>query len=167
MLHIVSGGGEVSVSGEGEVTPSATEGLRPRRRRVSGLGDGEVSASGYGGGSASGDGSLRRPGTDRAAAVYQGFFKAYQSLGRFRDGSSFKTWLLQLVVNETRNTVRSAGRRTTRSSRPHNDGRQPAQRARTASASIARACPADRPRPGSPSPPRAARRGPQLRSMPG
>ncbi|WP_199552260.1 RNA polymerase sigma factor [Streptomyces sp. N35] len=49
-------------------------------------------------------------GADAEDVVQAAFFKAYQSLGRFRDDSSFKPWLLQIVVNETRNTVRSAGR---------------------------------------------------------
>ncbi|WP_093614101.1 RNA polymerase sigma factor [Streptomyces indicus] len=49
-------------------------------------------------------------GADAEDVVQAAFFKAYQSLGRFRDGSAFKPWLLQIVVNETRNTVRSAGR---------------------------------------------------------
>lgn len=42
--------------------------------------------------------------------VQQAFSKAYCSLGRFRDGSAFKPWLLPIVANETRNTVRSAVR---------------------------------------------------------
>ncbi|WP_372345876.1 RNA polymerase sigma factor [Streptomyces sp. KL116D] len=42
--------------------------------------------------------------------MQQSFFKAYRSLGRFKDGSAFKPWLLTIVANETRNTVRSAGR---------------------------------------------------------
>lgn len=38
------------------------------------------------------------------------FFKAYRALDGFRDGSSFRPWLLRIVANETRNTVRSAKR---------------------------------------------------------
>ncbi|WP_327353930.1 RNA polymerase sigma factor [Streptomyces sp. NBC_01304] len=49
-------------------------------------------------------------GADAEDVVQQAFFKAYCSLGRFREGSSFRPWLLRIVANETRNTVRSAGR---------------------------------------------------------
>ncbi|MFI7384553.1 RNA polymerase sigma factor [Streptomyces sp. NPDC049813] len=49
-------------------------------------------------------------GADAEDVVQQSFFKAYRSLGRFRDGSAFKPWLLKIVANETRNTVRSVGR---------------------------------------------------------
>ncbi|MER5259917.1 sigma-70 family RNA polymerase sigma factor [Streptomyces sp. NPDC002855] len=49
-------------------------------------------------------------GSDAEDVVQQAFFKAYCSLGRFRDGSAFKPWLLSIVANETRNTVRSAVR---------------------------------------------------------
>ncbi|MET8328747.1 sigma-70 family RNA polymerase sigma factor [Streptomyces sp. NPDC005181] len=49
-------------------------------------------------------------GADAEDVVQSAFFKAYQSLGRFREGSAFRPWLLRIVVNETRNTVRSAGR---------------------------------------------------------
>lgn len=49
-------------------------------------------------------------GSDAEDVVQQAFFKAYCSLGRFRDGSAFKPWLLAIVANETRNTVRSAAR---------------------------------------------------------
>ncbi|MGA4850800.1 RNA polymerase sigma factor [Streptomyces sp. G5(2025)] len=49
-------------------------------------------------------------GPDAEDVVQQAFFKAYCSLGRFRDGSAFKPWLLAIVANETRNTVRSAVR---------------------------------------------------------
>ncbi|MGW6025926.1 RNA polymerase sigma factor [Streptomyces sp. NPDC055099] len=49
-------------------------------------------------------------GADAEDVVQQAFFKAYCSLGRFRDGSAFKPWLLAIVANETRNTVRSAVR---------------------------------------------------------
>ncbi|WP_018528505.1 sigma-70 family RNA polymerase sigma factor [Streptomyces sp. HmicA12] len=50
-------------------------------------------------------------GADAEDVVQQSFFKAYCGLGRFRDGSAFKPWLLRIVANETRNTIRSAGRR--------------------------------------------------------
>ncbi|WP_395362803.1 RNA polymerase sigma factor [Streptomyces sp. YH02] len=49
-------------------------------------------------------------GAEAEDVVQQAFFKAYRSLGRFREGSAFRPWLLRIVVNETRNTVRSAGR---------------------------------------------------------
>ncbi|MGY0018187.1 RNA polymerase sigma factor [Streptomyces sp. cg35] len=49
-------------------------------------------------------------GADAEDVVQQSFFKAYRSLGRFKDGSAFRPWLLKIVANETRNTVRSAGR---------------------------------------------------------
>lgn len=49
-------------------------------------------------------------GSDAEDVVQQAFLKAYCSLGRFRDGSAFKPWLLSIVANETRNTVRSAVR---------------------------------------------------------
>ncbi|GGT11854.1 hypothetical protein GCM10010271_13330 [Streptomyces kurssanovii] len=38
------------------------------------------------------------------------FLKAYQALGRFREGAAFRPWLLRIVANETRNTVRSVVR---------------------------------------------------------
>lgn len=49
-------------------------------------------------------------GADAEDVVQSAFFKAYQALGRFRDGAPFRPWLLRIVMNETRNTVRSAGR---------------------------------------------------------
>jgi RNA polymerase sigma-70 factor (ECF subfamily) len=49
-------------------------------------------------------------GADAEDVVQAAFFKAYRSLGAFRDGASFRPWLLRIVVNETRNTVRSAVR---------------------------------------------------------
>ncbi len=49
-------------------------------------------------------------GAEAEDVVQAAFFKAYQSLGRFREGSAFRPWLLRIVANETRNTVRSAGR---------------------------------------------------------
>ncbi|MER5885511.1 sigma-70 family RNA polymerase sigma factor [Streptomyces sp. NPDC001941] len=52
-------------------------------------------------------------GADAEDVVQQAFFKAYRSLGAFREGESFRPWLLRIVVNETRNTVRSAARRRT------------------------------------------------------
>ncbi|WP_189800291.1 RNA polymerase sigma factor [Streptomyces tanashiensis] len=49
-------------------------------------------------------------GAEAEDVVQQAFFKAYRSLGRFKEGGAFRPWLLRIVVNETRNTVRSAGR---------------------------------------------------------
>ncbi|MGW0316145.1 RNA polymerase sigma factor [Streptomyces flavidovirens] len=49
-------------------------------------------------------------GAEAEDVVQAAFFKAYQSLGRFREGSAFRPWLLRIVANETRNTVRSASR---------------------------------------------------------
>lgn len=49
-------------------------------------------------------------GADAEDVVQSAFFKAYQALGRFRDEASFRPWLLRIVMNETRNTLRSAGR---------------------------------------------------------
>ncbi|MFC7217385.1 RNA polymerase sigma factor [Streptomyces polyrhachis] len=47
-----------------------------------------------------------------AEDVVQGaFLKAYRALGGFRDGAEFRPWLLRIVANETRNTVRAARRR--------------------------------------------------------
>ena len=44
-------------------------------------------------------------------AAQEGFVKAYRALGRFRLGSPFRPWLLQIVANEARNRRRSVGRR--------------------------------------------------------
>ncbi|MER5225052.1 RNA polymerase sigma factor [Streptomyces flaveus] len=52
-------------------------------------------------------------GADAEDVVQQAFFKAYCTLGRFRDGAAFKPWLLSIVANETRNTVRTAVRQRT------------------------------------------------------
>jgi RNA polymerase sigma-70 factor (ECF subfamily) len=49
---------------------------------------------------------------DAEEAVQDGFVKAYRALGRFRDGSPFRPWLLRIVANEARNRRRSAGRRS-------------------------------------------------------
>ncbi|UYQ63963.1 RNA polymerase sigma factor [Streptomyces peucetius] len=49
-------------------------------------------------------------GADAEDVVQSAFLKAYQALGRFRDGAAFRPWLLRIVANETRNTVRSAVR---------------------------------------------------------
>ncbi|MET9954562.1 sigma-70 family RNA polymerase sigma factor [Streptomyces sp. NPDC006339] len=49
-------------------------------------------------------------GAEAEDVVQQAFFKAYRSLGRFKEGASFRPWLLSIVANETRNTLRAAGR---------------------------------------------------------
>ncbi|WP_328537111.1 RNA polymerase sigma factor [Streptomyces sp. NBC_00344] len=49
-------------------------------------------------------------GADAEDVVQSAFFKAYRALGRFREGAPFRPWLLRIVVNETRNTVRSTVR---------------------------------------------------------
>ena len=41
----------------------------------------------------------------------EAFVKAYQSLGRFRDGEPFTPWLLKIVRNEALNRRRGSGRR--------------------------------------------------------
>ena len=48
---------------------------------------------------------------DAEEAVQDSFVKAHRALGRFRDGSPFRPWLLRIVANEARNRRRSAGRR--------------------------------------------------------
>jgi RNA polymerase sigma factor (sigma-70 family) len=58
--------------------------------------------------------SLLGAGADAEDVVQESFVKAYTSLNRFREGSPFRPWLLQIVANETRNLHRSAGRRSAR-----------------------------------------------------
>jgi RNA polymerase sigma-70 factor (ECF subfamily) len=48
---------------------------------------------------------------DAEDAAQEGFIKAYRALGTFRAGAEPRPWLLQIVANEARNRVRSAGRR--------------------------------------------------------
>ena len=43
-------------------------------------------------------------------AAQEAFVKAYRALGRFREGSPFRPWLLRIVGNTARNRRRSAGR---------------------------------------------------------
>jgi RNA polymerase sigma-70 factor (ECF subfamily) len=47
---------------------------------------------------------------DAEEATQNGLVKAYRSLNRFRDGASFRPWLLRIVVNEAHNVVRSERR---------------------------------------------------------
>lgn len=53
-------------------------------------------------------------GADADDVVQEAFVKAYRALGGFRSGSAFRPWLLRIVANETRNVVRSRGRRSKR-----------------------------------------------------
>jgi len=48
---------------------------------------------------------------DAADAAQQAFIKAYRALDRFRAGSRFRPWLLQIATNEARNLQRAAGAR--------------------------------------------------------
>src|SRR3954471_9250707 len=48
---------------------------------------------------------------DAEEAAQDGFLKAFRSLSRFRSGSPFRPWLLQIVANEARNRRVSAARR--------------------------------------------------------
>jgi RNA polymerase sigma-70 factor (ECF subfamily) len=43
--------------------------------------------------------------------VQEAFVKAFRALPSFRDGATFRPWLLRIVANETRNLVRSRERR--------------------------------------------------------
>ena len=54
---------------------------------------------------------ITRSAADAEEAAQDGFVKAHAALGRFRDGSPFRPWLLAIVANEARNRVRGAGRR--------------------------------------------------------
>lgn len=54
---------------------------------------------------------IARSAADAEEAAQDAFVKAYRSLGRFRHGSPFRPWLLQIVANEARNRRRAAGRR--------------------------------------------------------
>jgi RNA polymerase sigma-70 factor (ECF subfamily) len=46
---------------------------------------------------------ITRSSADAEEAAQDAFFKAYRSLGRFRDGAPFRPWLLRIVANEARN----------------------------------------------------------------
>src|SRR5690349_15216550 len=52
--------------------------------------------------------SLFAPDGEADDAVQDALVKAYRALGRFRAGSPFRPWLLQIVANEARNRRRSA-----------------------------------------------------------
>jgi RNA polymerase sigma factor (sigma-70 family) len=53
-------------------------------------------------------------GADADDVVQEAFVKAFRALGGFREGASFRPWLLRIVANETRNAVRARGRRARR-----------------------------------------------------
>ncbi|MEU5722480.1 sigma-70 family RNA polymerase sigma factor [Micromonospora sp. NPDC047738] len=50
-------------------------------------------------------------GPDAEDVIQEAFVKGYRSLARYRGESSFRSWLLAIVANETRNLHRSRGRR--------------------------------------------------------
>lgn len=54
---------------------------------------------------------VARDTADAEDAAQEAFVKAYYALDRFREGASFKPWLLRIVTNEALNRRRSAGRR--------------------------------------------------------
>ena len=52
-----------------------------------------------------------RNAADDEDVAQEAFVKAFRALGRFKPGAPFRPWLLRIVVNEARNSRRSAGRR--------------------------------------------------------
>jgi RNA polymerase sigma-70 factor (ECF subfamily) len=50
---------------------------------------------------------------DAMEITQNAFVKAYQSMGRFRGDSSFKTWLFRIASNTWKNTIRDRSRRKT------------------------------------------------------
>ncbi|MEW2477497.1 RNA polymerase sigma factor [Micromonospora gifhornensis] len=50
-------------------------------------------------------------GSDAEDVIQEAFVKAYRKLSRYRGESSFRSWLLAIVANETRNLHRSRDRR--------------------------------------------------------
>jgi RNA polymerase sigma-70 factor (ECF subfamily) len=54
-------------------------------------------------------------------AAQDAFLKAYRALGRFRDGASFRPWLLRIVANEARNRRVAASRRERLALRVHEE----------------------------------------------
>ncbi len=61
-------------------------------------------------GRAAGGRGAVRAGAEAEDGVRQAPFGAYRPPGRFRDGGAFLPWLPRIVLDETRNTVRSAVR---------------------------------------------------------
>ena len=53
-------------------------------------------------------------GAEADDVVQEAFVKAYAALARFREEGNFRAWLLSIVHNETRNALRSRGRRAAR-----------------------------------------------------
>lgn len=45
-------------------------------------------------------------------AAQEAVVKAYRALGSFRQGASFRPWLLSIVANEAKNRRKAAGRRS-------------------------------------------------------
>jgi RNA polymerase sigma factor (sigma-70 family) len=58
--------------------------------------------------------ALLGAGADAEDVAQEAFVKAYAALDRFREGASFRPWLLRIVANEARNQHRAAGRRAAR-----------------------------------------------------
>jgi len=54
---------------------------------------------------------VTRSSADAEEAAQDAFVKTYRALGRFRTGAPLRPWLMRIAVNESRNRVRSAGRR--------------------------------------------------------
>ncbi|MCX4390851.1 RNA polymerase sigma factor [Micromonospora peucetia] len=50
-------------------------------------------------------------GSDAEDVVQEAFVKGHRTLSRYRGESSFRSWLMAIVANETRNLHRSRGRR--------------------------------------------------------
>ncbi|MCZ7437026.1 sigma-70 family RNA polymerase sigma factor [Micromonospora sp. WMMC241] len=50
-------------------------------------------------------------GPDAEDVIQEAFVKAYRKLSRYRGDASFRSWLLAIVANESRNLHRSRGRR--------------------------------------------------------
>ena len=50
-------------------------------------------------------------GSDAEDVIQEAFVKAYSKLAKYRGESTFRSWLLAIVANETRNLHRSRGRR--------------------------------------------------------
>lgn len=53
-------------------------------------------------------------GPDADDVVQEAFVRAHAALPRFRDGEEFRPWLLAIVRNLTRNSLRARGRRAAR-----------------------------------------------------
>lgn len=56
---------------------------------------------------------ITRDAAEAEEAAQDAFVKAYQALGRFREGAPFRPWLLRIVANEAINRRTSAARRPT------------------------------------------------------